>query len=67
MIYHAISNLQPCWVQEVIKSYERDEQLQPILESIVVDRDSQSGYSLNNGVLRYNGRIVLGKQGLLRE
>ena len=41
-------------------SYHSDEQIKRILEQLVLDPNNKRGYTLQNGVLLYKGRIVLG-------
>lgn len=49
----------PQWYREVINSYEGDEKLKPLLERLAIGA-MWEGYTLNIGMLRYQGRIVIG-------
>ena len=63
----AITALIPCWYQEVANSYNSDEQIKGFLEQLVLDPNSKRGYTLQNGVLRYKGMIVIGNYPNVKE
>ena len=50
----------PKWCQEVIDNYEGDEKVKEILERLAVGPKEADEYTLVEGMLRYNGRIIIG-------
>ncbi len=56
----------PTWVNELTESYKRDEYVQPIIMELTVLPGSRPDYSYQQGVLKYKGRILVGKNGALR-
>lgn len=55
----AITEVIPQWYLEVIDSYNGDERLKPLLEGLALGVDVGKGYTLNQGMLRYQGRVVI--------
>jgi len=55
-----ITTVIPEWYQEVANSYESDESVKEILEQLVLDPNSKKWHALQNEVLQYKGRIVVG-------
>jgi len=62
----AITTLVLEWCQEIITSYEGDEKVKALLEKVVVSREERDEYSLVGGMLRYQGRLVVGNNGELK-
>ena len=56
----AISQVQPQWVQEVINSYVTDSRAQELLSQLAVHTPNDQGYSLHQGLIRYQGRLWVG-------
>ena len=56
----AITTVISEWCQEVIDNYEEDEHVKKILNRLAVEPKNVEGYALVEGMLRYNGRIVIG-------
>ncbi|KAL0461879.1 UNVERIFIED_CONTAM: Retrovirus-related Pol polyprotein from transposon.6 [Sesamum latifolium] len=63
----AITVIIPNWVTDVQKSYEKDEELLPILQVKTVKDSTYPSYSLQGGILRRNHMICVGKCTELRE
>lgn len=57
----AISASTPVWLQEIANSYELDPQAQHLLRGLVVTSPNQQGYTLNNGLIYKNSRLVVGQ------
>lgn len=57
----AISECLPTWVQKLQEGYEDDDQARQILMELAVAPDSNPDYKLQNGILRYKGRVWVGK------
>jgi len=56
----AISECIPTWVQKLVEGYEDDEQAKRLMTELAISADSHPGYKLQNGVLRYKGRVWIG-------
>ena len=56
----AISQVQTQWVQEVINSYVTDSRAQELLSQLAVHTPNDQGYSLHQGLNRYQGRLWVG-------
>jgi hypothetical protein len=50
----------------VVKGYADDRIAQELLTSLAVDQTNSKGYSLDNGVIHFKGRVWLGTIGSLR-
>jgi hypothetical protein len=57
---HAMSTVQPKWVDEVVKSYGSDSFSKEMIASLLLDPNASPDYSWTNGVLRYKSRIWVG-------
>lgn len=55
-----VSSVQPLWIQEVTNSYVTDPQAQEILAILAL------GFSLHQGVIRFQDRIWIGKNAALQ-
>jgi hypothetical protein len=62
----AISSVSPRWLDGVVKTYEADSQVQFILAKLAIDPEVVPLFSLSDGLLRYHGRVWLGKDPLLQ-
>ena len=58
--------IKPSWVEEIILSYAKDKEVQDIIAAILVQSDQYPHYSLRDGILRYQDRIVVGNTGDVR-
>lgn len=56
---NSITTQQPLWVQELIKSYQRDEKIQAYVAQALSHQNLYFTY--RGGILRYKGRIVVGE------
>ena len=63
---HAISAALPVWIQELIRSYDTTEWIKERVAQLAVQAGNPQGYTLTNGVLRYKGRLVVGRTKHLR-
>jgi hypothetical protein len=61
MALQSVSEVQPLWVQEILNSYTTDSKAQQLLIQLVVHIPNEDGFSLEQGLIRYNGRIWLGE------
>ena len=55
-----ITSVIPDWYQEVTSSYEADESTEELFQQLVVDHSAKPGYTLTNGLIRYQGKLVIG-------
>jgi hypothetical protein len=56
----AISECIPSWVQKLQEGYEDDHQAKQLLVQLAVASDSHPDFKLQNGILRYKGRVWVG-------
>lgn len=56
----AVSSGQPVWIQEILNSYEIDCKAHQLLQKLVVNPDEEPEFSLENGLLKHQGRIWVG-------
>jgi hypothetical protein len=64
----AVSVATPTWVKEVTTSYISDDHVRPLLEQFLITPPAtDSPYTLHAGVLRFQGRIVVGNNTTLRK
>jgi hypothetical protein len=57
----AITMAIPKWMEEVISSYETDEDCKKKLQELAIDPSCHTNYTLTSGVLRYKNRVVIGQ------
>lgn len=50
----------PEWLQEVLNSYENDSDSQSKQQQLAIKVPDAQGYSLDHGMIKYNGRLVIG-------
>ena len=60
MALQAVSQAQPQWLQAVVNSYVTDARAQDLLAQLAVHSPNAQGYSLDQGLIRYHGRIWVG-------
>jgi hypothetical protein len=64
----AVSMTQPKWIQDILASYSTDTAVQPLLEQFLVSPPpADSPYSIQAGVLRYKGKLLVGSNTTLRQ
>lgn len=57
----AISNsIKPLWAEEILSSYENDTQTQQILTRTLLSPGWDVKYSIQEGMLRYKGKLWVG-------
>ena len=63
---NALSLCQPAWTQEVTNSYETDIEAQTLLAQLAITSPDERGYTLNQGLIRYKGRLWIGANSALQ-
>ncbi|RLN25665.1 uncharacterized protein C2845_PM07G31520 [Panicum miliaceum] len=66
MTLQVVSEVQPVWVQEVLNSYSTDSQAQTLIAQLAVHSPNAAGYSLDKGLIRYNGKLWIGNNSALQ-
>lgn len=61
-----VSASQPVWVQEVLNAYTTDAQAQDLLTKLAISSPDDKGYSLNQGLIRYKGRVWIAQNSALQ-
>ena len=56
----------PEWYQEVMNNYEGDEKIKELLERLAAGAKKEEGYTLVEGMLRYQGTVVIGDNAELK-
>jgi len=56
----AISETTPVWMDRLVAGYQDDPQATQLLQQLVLSNVTSKDYSLQNGVIRYKGRIWVG-------
>jgi len=56
----------PTWLADLKASYESNQVVQGLLQSLQEGKQASKGFSLQNGFLLYKGRLYLGSQGDLK-
>lgn len=56
----AITSCQPAWIEDVVTSYHSNPQALRLLEQLALRDDPKGRFSLQQGLLRFRGRIWLG-------
>jgi hypothetical protein len=59
MVTHT-SSCRPDWIQEVLNSYTNDSAMTILLQELAVQSPNEKGYALENGLITYKGRMVIG-------
>jgi hypothetical protein len=57
---HNISAVAPTWLEDVTSSYASDEKCLQLLQALAVNKDIHPKFTLQAGILRYNGKIYIG-------
>jgi hypothetical protein len=55
-----LSVLVPAWLTNVEASYASDEHCLKLLQELALNNDSHPNFTLESGILRYEGRIYIG-------
>lgn len=62
----AMSNAVPSWLLDIKSSYDKDDKATTLLSKLVVDSAAEPSYTLQQGLLRYKGRIWVGSDKALQ-
>lgn len=57
---NALSVCHPQWTQEVLNSYITDTEAQALLTQLAVSSPDENGYALQQGLIRFHGRLWIG-------
>lgn len=63
---HSITVLQPQWMEDIIKSYDKDEWATENLTAALIAPTIDNLLSVSQGLLRYKNRLYVGSIGSLR-
>lgn len=66
MALTAISEIQHTWIIEVTNSYATDREAQHLLTESAITSPNTQNYSLSNGIIRHNDKIVIGQNSAFR-
>ncbi|WVZ52822.1 hypothetical protein U9M48_003843 [Paspalum notatum var. saurae] len=66
MTMQAVSEVQPAWLQEVVNSYTTDTLAQKLLTRLAISSSDASGYTLEQGIIKKQGRIWIGHNSALQ-
>jgi hypothetical protein len=50
----------PDWLQEVVNSYTTDKEMTELLQQLTILSPNAQGYSLEHGIIKFQGRMVIG-------
>ncbi|XP_019183954.1 PREDICTED: uncharacterized protein LOC109178857 [Ipomoea nil] len=62
----AVSTVRPMWIEEILKSYEKDELASKLLPMNLIAPNQDSLYTVIEGLIKYKGRLYIGSNGELR-
>lgn len=63
---HALSIIQPQWLQEVLNSYVTDPEAQSLLQQLAISSPDARGYSVHQGIIRCGTQVSIGNNSSLR-
>jgi transposase InsO family protein len=66
LFIQAVSVVQPAWVQEVLNSYTIDSKAQQLLQQLTIHSPDEQGYSLDKGLIWFNGKVWIGHNSALQ-
>ncbi|KAM0887617.1 hypothetical protein ACQ4PT_028880 [Festuca glaucescens] len=66
MTIQTCATVQPAWLQEVINTYATDQDAQRRLTELALHSPDEHGYSLKDGLIRYQDRVWLGRNSALQ-
>lgn len=61
-----MSSSQPFWIQEILNSYTTDPRAQELLTKLVVVESDDSGFTLDQGLIRYKKKIWVANNSALQ-
>lgn len=62
-----VSTTKPAWIMEVTDTYKNDNKCKDLLTQVSVDPTALPNYTLQNGILRFKNRVVIGNNKTLQE
>lgn len=66
MAIHAVSAVQPTWIQEVLNSYTTDPSAEQLLQQLAISSPDHQGYSLQKGLIWHQRKIWIGNNSALQ-
>lgn len=63
----AISAVEPTWLQVLVEGYDADSDTMKLWQELSLSPTNDKGYSLEQGVIRFKGRISVGKNALAQQ
>lgn len=66
MTLQTVSVVQPTWVQEILNSYTTDSYAKSLLAQLAVHTPNAAGYSLKDGLIRYQDKLWIGQNSALQ-
>jgi tripartite-type tricarboxylate transporter receptor subunit TctC len=48
------------WVQEVLNSYSNDPDMQQMMQQLAIQSPDEKGFSLEQSLVKFKGRLVIG-------
>lgn len=60
------SAARPAWISEVLASYSQDQKFKDMISQLVTTPADVPNYALQQGILRYKHKIVIGNDKMLR-
>ena len=61
---NSLSTCTPTWLEKLQEGYSDDPETQQLLVELSISPDNGKGYSLQNGIIRFHGRIWVGNNAL---
>jgi hypothetical protein len=65
--WHTGSAVEPVWVDRVKEGYEEDPKATQLLAELSATDGSLGAFTLTDGLIRYNGRVWLGNNGIAQQ
>ena len=62
----AISHVVPVWIEQVSASYKTGPTCLDLIAKLSIDTQAVTHFTFNNGLLRHDGKLVIGATGNLR-
>lgn len=62
----AVSSTQPVWIQELLNTYATDSFAQKLLTQLAMQGSDDQGYTLEEGVIRYKGKLWVAENSALQ-
>jgi hypothetical protein len=65
--FMAISSAEPTWLQMLVEGYDDDPETNKLWEELTLTGSNDKGYTLEQGVIRFRGRIWVGKNNIAQQ